>query len=379
MKKLFVLNCGSSSIKYKLFDLDADFTVLASGMIDRIGERVKDYHEGFKLIERSLKQSGALRDFSELFGAAHRVVHGGEVFVKPTLIDAAVVEKIEEFTPLAPLHNPYNLEGIKTMTDHLPSLPQVAVFDTAFHQSMPPLAYRYALPESLYTKEGIRRFGFHGISHHYLSKESALFLKKSLNECNLITIHLGSGASITAVKNGKSEETSMGFTPLEGLMMATRSGDLDPGIVLYLMQTLGKSAKEVDWMLNHESGFAGLCESSDMREILAMREEGDGDADFAFSLFCRRIKKYIGAYCAILGGVDAIVFSGGIGANSKEVRAAVCEGLENLGIILDRDKNESNIEGVCGLHSGQSSVKIVAMQTDEELEIARQSKTILQG
>ncbi len=378
MKKLFVLNCGSSSIKYKLFDLDADFAVLASGMIDRIGEVVKDYSDGFKLIEKSLKQSGALRDFGELFAAAHRVVHGGEVFVKPTPIDAVVIEKIEEFASLAPLHNPFNIEGIKTMIDHTPSLPQVAVFDTAFHQTMPSLAYRYALPNSLYTEEGIRRFGFHGISHHFLAKECALFLEKKLNECNLITIHLGGGASITAIKNGKSEETSMGFTPLEGLMMATRSGDIDPGIVLYLLQSLGKSAKEVDRMLNHESGFRGLCAKDDMREILAMREKGDRDADFAFSLFCRRIKKYIGAYSAILGRVDAIVFSGGIGANAKEVRAVVCEGLENLGIILDLKKNERDVTGACGLHRKDSSVKVVAMQTDEELEIARQSKIILE-
>jgi acetate kinase len=377
MKKLFVLNCGSSTIKYKLFDTESGFDVLAEGIVERIGEEVKDYETGFVIIEKRLQDAGVLEHFGELDAAAHRVVHGGEHFTDPVRIDAEVIRSIEALIPLAPLHNPHNLEGIKALRKAASDLPQVAVFDTAFHQSMPEVAYRYAIDEKLYHEEGIRRFGFHGISHHYLRDESAKMLKKSENDLSLITLHLGSGASMTAIKEGKSIDTSMGFTPLEGLVMGTRPGDLDPGVVLYLSQSLGYTPREVSEILNHKSGLAGICGQSDMREILQKRAQGDAKAAFAFDLFCYRIRKYLGAYLMLLGRVDAVVFSGGIGAHSSEVREAVCKELAAFGIELDPVKNASKFHKRCFLNSESSRVKIIVMETDEELQIARQSQEVL--
>ncbi len=378
MKKLFVLNCGSSSIKYKLFAIDEDFYTLAQGVIEHIGTVVKDYHAGFELIEKQLQKEGVLKGFDELDAAAHRVVHGGEKLVEPVLIDDKVIEIIRQLIPLAPLHNGANLEGILALRKKVPTLTQVAVFDTAFHQSMPALSYRYALPKIFYEKYGIRRFGFHGISHQYLLTQSAKILKKLPLECNLITIHLGNGSSITAIEKGKSIDTSMGFTPLEGLVMGTRSGDIDPGILFYLDQNKSSSCMQMQEILNHESGLKGLCGFSDMRDILEQKEMGNEEALFTFELFCRRIKKYIGAYMALLGRVDAIVFSGGIGANSHEVRASVCEGLASFGIVLDDIKNSEKVISATCVESSKSRVAVIVMQTDEELSIAQQSQKLLQ-
>lgn len=378
MKKLFVLNCGSSSVKYKLFAIDEDFYTLAQGVIEHIGTVVKDYHAGFELIEKQLQKEGVLKGFDELDAAAHRVVHGGEKLVEPVLIDDKVIEIIRQLIPLAPLHNGANLEGILALRKKVPTLTQVAVFDTAFHQSMPALSYRYALPKIFYEKYGIRRFGFHGISHQYLLTQSAKILKKLPLECNLITIHLGNGSSITAIEKGKSIDTSMGFTPLEGLVMGTRSGDIDPGILFYLDQNKSSSCMQMQEILNHESGLKGLCGFSDMRDILEQKEMGNEEALFTFELFCRRIKKYIGAYMALLGRVDAIVFSGGIGANSHEVRASVCEGLASFGIVLDDIKNSEKVISATCVESSKSRVAVIVMQTDEELSIAQQSQKLLQ-
>ena len=369
MKKLFVLNCGSTSIKYKLFDADAQFRVLAEGLV----EEVRDYEAGFILIQERLRKVGVLESFAQLDAAAHRVVHGGERFVTPVLIDAQVIKAIRSLIPLAPLHNPHNLEGILTLQKAAPNLSQVAVFDTAFHQSMPKIAYRYAIDDMLYQKEGIRRFGFHGISHHYLRDESAKMLNQSEKELNLITIHLGGGASMTAVREGRSIDTSMGFTPMEGLVMGTRPGDLDSGIVLYLLEHMEMNAEEVDQLLNHQSGLLGLCGVSDMREILRKRAEGDSKAAFAFELFCYRVRKYLGAYMVLLGRVDAIVFSGGIGAHSSPIREAVCDGLECFGIEIDSVENRKICKKGCFINKASSDVRIIAMETDEELQIARES------
>ncbi len=374
MKKLFILNCGSSSIKYKLFAFGKDFELLSKGLIDHVG----DYHVGFELIENKLKKEGVLRGFEELDAAAHRVVHGAEQLVEPVLIDDKVIEIIRALIPLAPLHNEANLEGILALRKKVPSLVQIAVFDTAFHQSMPSLSYRYALPKIFYENYGIRKFGFHGISHQFLLSESVKILNKPLKESSLITIHLGNGASITAIENGKSIDTSMGFTPLDGLVMGTRSGDIDPGILFYLDQNNIYSCSQMQEILNHESGLKGLCGLSDMREILEQKKVGNKEALFAFELFCRRIKQYIGAYIALLGRVDAIVFSGGIGANSQEVRKSVCSGLYSLGIELDLAENAKNVTYAKRIDSIDSKIAVIVMQTDEELSIAQQSLKILQ-
>ena len=372
MKAFLVLNCGSSSIKYTLFDLDSDFAVLFDGEIERIGEAVADYHVGFALVQKQLQKAGVMEEFSELFGAGHRVVHGGERFVDPVLIDERVIEEIRELISLAPLHNPANLAGIEALRAHAPNLPQVAVFDTAFHQSMPESAYRYAVPKNWYEDYGVRRFGFHGISHHYLRDRAAQMLGKELDTVNLITLHLGNGTSATAIEQGRSIDTSMGFTPLEGLVMGTRSGDLDPGILLYLAEK-GVSCESIDHTLNHESGLKGICGKSDMRDILAAKRAGDKDAALAFDIFTRRIKKYIGAYLTLLGNADAIIFSGGIGYHSPEVRKAACDGLERLGIVLDPNKNQEGKGKAFDVTAHKSEIKILVIETDEAVMIARES------
>jgi len=372
MKAFLVLNCGSSSIKYSLFDLDCDFSVLFSGEIERIGEAVADYHEGFALVQKQLQKAGLLEDFSTLFGAGHRVVHGGERFVDPVLIDEAVIEEIRKLIPLAPLHNPANLAGIEALRTHAPNLPQVAVFDTAFHQSIPECAYRYAVPKTWYETHGIRRFGFHGISHHYLRDKAAQMLGKKADNVNLITLHLGNGASAAAIKEGKSIDTSMGFTPLEGLVMGTRSGDLDPGILPYLADK-GVSCESIDHTLNHESGLKALFGKSDMREILTANTEGNKDAALALEIFTRRIQKYIGAYLALLPKTDAIIFSGGIGYHSPQIRESVCAGLEHLGIALDPVKNREEREKAFDVTAHESRIKILVIETDEAVMIAKES------
>ena len=332
--KIMVINSGSSSIKYQIFDM-RDRSVLASGLLEKIGESdshlthktrirgdrfdaiektaaVADHEQGFGLINTVLKETGALSDMAELAGIGHRVVHGGEAFKQPTLIDDAVIATIRELIPLAPLHNPANLVGIEVTRRAAPEVPQVAIFDTAFHQSIPPRAFHYALPRKLYTEDRVRRYGFHGTSHAYVAKETARFLKQPIEDINLITLHLGNGASVTAVEGGRSIDTSMGLTPLEGLIMGTRCGDIDPAIIFYLGRETGRSIEAIDNLLNKESGLKGLCGVNDMREITRLAREGDLDARLAIDMVCYRIRKYIGAYHAALGRLDALVFTGGV-------------------------------------------------------------------
>ncbi len=393
--KVLVVNSGSSSIKYQIFDMNG-YSVLTSGVLERIGEtnsrlrhrwlnsageneevvqtaQVLNHHEGFELIVAVNAESGSLRAEHELFGIGHRVVHGGEVFNKPTLINDKVVEIIREMIPLAPLHNPANLIGIEIVRKRYHQVQQVAVFDTAFHQSMPPHAFRYALPNEFYKDHHVRRYGFHGTSHYYVSKQAAEHIGERLEDLNMITLHLGNGASATAIRSGKSVDTSMGMTPLEGLIMGTRSGDLDPAIHFYLSRTTGKSNEELESILNKESGLKGICSVNDMREIIHLSEDGDTQARLAIDMYCYRIKKYIGAYCAVLGQVDALVFTGGIGENSSLIRKHSCEGLAELGIIIDEQKNQAFSGGLLEIQGEKGVVKVLVIPTNEELEIAIQT------
>ena len=395
MKKVLVINSGSSSIKYQLFDM-SDKSVLAKGLLEQIGEPkgrlnhqsggdqnesieitrtlpVADHQQGFQLIGDVLNESGAVRDSSELFGIGHRVVHGGEAFQEPAIIDEKVIHAIRELTPLAPLHNPANLAGIEVALKFAPNVKQVAVFDTAFHQSVPPLAYRYALPKYLYDDHHVRRYGFHGTSHFYVAKQAALYLKRDLNSLNMITLHLGNGASITAIANGRSVDTSMGMTPLEGLIMGTRSGDIDPAIIFYLGRKMGLTRDEIESLLNKNSGLKGICGVNDMREITRFAAEGDASAGLAIEMYCYRIKKYIGAYHAVLGKVDALVFTGGIGENAADIRLRSCVGLSQIGIEMDENKNNLRSDGIREIQRDDCSVNILVIPTDEELEIAEQT------
>jgi len=393
--KILVVNSGSSSIKYRLFAA-GDFSLLASGRVEKIGEsgsrlqhRWKDHSGEFDEILRSLpipnhreglqhignvtSESKVLQGEAELLGIGHRVVHGGEVFHEPALIDGTVLSAIRELIPLAPLHNAENLQGIEAALERYPHVPQVAVFDTAFHQSLPPYAFHYALPHDFYTAHHVRRYGFHGTSHHYVAKRAATHLGKPLTELNLITLHLGNGASATAIKTGKSIDTSMGLTPLEGLIMGTRCGDLDPAIPFYLGRRTGRSSEDLESLLNHQSGLKGICDVNDMREILQLAGGGDRRAVLAVDMFCYRIKKYIGAYLAALGQVDAIVFTGGIGENAASIRERCCHGLARLGIIMDDQKNARSSGRLSEIQADGCPVKILVIPTDEELEIARQT------
>lgn len=373
MKPVFILNCGSTSVKYTLFDCETGCRRLTEGVIERVMERFGNHHKALQMLFTKLHASGRLLHPERLHAAVHRVVHGGERFTEPAVIDREVLAQIRRLMPLAPLHNPANVAGIEAMRNIAPQIRQIAVFDTAFHQTMPPEAYRYAIPQRCYTNEGIRRFGFHGISHHYLRERAAAYLGIESKKANLITLHLGGGASAAAIKEGKSVDTSMGFTPLEGLVMGTRSGDLDPGIVTYWARDLGMEYSEIDTLLNHESGLAGLCGKSDMRDILAAVKEGDSSARFAFDLFCRRIRKYIGAYMVLLDRVDALVFSGGIGSNSAEVREAVCKGLERFGFCIDAGRNRRACDDVIQISSEKSASAILAIRTDEALQMAKEA------
>jgi acetate kinase len=393
--KVLVINSGSSSIKYQLFDMSVP-KVLAAGLLEQIGEsesrlthrtlvtggvwkkmskaqKVNDHQEGFSLIGTVLSESGAIRETGELFGIGHRVVHGGEKFRQPALIDQEVIAIIRELIPLAPLHNPANLLGIEVTLKAAPDVPQVAVFDTAFHQSIPAHAFRYALPEDLYENHHVRRYGFHGSSHSYVAKQAALHLKKPLETLNLITLHLGNGASVAAIKNGRSVDTSMGLTPLEGLIMGTRSGDIDPAIIFYLGRTTGLPPDEIESLLNKHSGLKGICGVNDMRIIARLAEEGKESARLAIEMYCYRIRKYIGAYYTVLGRVDALVFTAGIGENAADIRRRSCAGLYQIGIEVDKERNNRKIGGVLEIHSDRSSVDILVIPTDEELEIAEQT------
>lgn len=332
-------------------------------------EEVKNFHHAFDEIFKHLLNKAFIKSIKEIKVFGHRVVHGGEQFHEAVVVDDSVIETIESLIPLAPLHNPSNLDGIKTVQAKLPHALQIAVFDTAFHQTMPKSFYLYPLPYEWYENYGVRRYGFHGISHFYVAKETANYLGKPLEELNLITLHLGNGASITAIKNGKSMDTSMGFTPLEGLMMGTRSGDIDPEIIFYLEDQIGMCGSDINEMLNRASGFKGVCNESDLRVIIERANHGDTQAQLAIEMFCLRIKKYIGAYKEILGSVDALVFTGGIGEHSARIR-------ENTLAMIDQEKN-NRVEGLAEIQNEKASYKILVVPTNEELEIAIQSKKLL--
>jgi acetate kinase len=380
--KVLVINAGSSSLKYRLFEMDGG-QEMAAGLVERIGEAangpaagrpVRDHREAMELMVMALTdpRTGVIADKSEIGAVGHRVVHGGEAFRAPAVIDDTVLAVIKENIPLAPLHNPANLAGIEVAQAVFPAVPQVAVFDTAFHQTLPPRAFLYALPHDYYASRRIRRYGFHGTSHQYAAREAARFLGRPLDALNLITVHLGNGASMAAVAGGKSIDTSMGFTPLEGLVMGTRSGDVDPAIYFYLAENFGMTIPEIEAVLQRESGLKGMCGDNDMREILRRRADGDERAALAVEIYAYRVRQYLGAYYAVLGRLDAIVFTAGIGENAAPVRAAALSGLEHLGIVLDPPKNESG-RGPFAFHADASPVKLLVIPANEELEIARQT------
>jgi len=397
--KIMVINSGSSSIKYQIFEMQ-DRSVLASGLVEKIGEPngrltqqtqtggrgfetientlpIADHKAGFDLINATLKKTGALADMAELVGIGHRVVHGGEAFQQPTLIDAEVIGTIRSLIPLAPLHNPANLTGIEVALAMAPQVPQVAIFDTAFHQSLPPHAFRYALPRELYERHAIRRYGFHGTSHFYVAKQAAHMLKHPLESLSLISLHLGNGASAAAIRDGKSIDTSMGLTPLEGLIMGTRCGDLDPAIIFYLARETGRSMEAIDDLLNRDSGLRGICGANDMREIHRLAEAGDPAAQLAIDMYVYRLRKYIGSYSAALGRLEALVFTGGIGENAGPIRAAVCRDMALFGLVIDLAKNDAPSREAREIQDDTSRVKILVIPTNEELEIADQTKVLL--
>lgn len=373
--------------------------MLASGIIEQIGEAqslhkycflavdgsmrestdrqfVSDHRQGLSSIMQLMQQSEVIHQPSELSAIGHRVVHGGEMFCQPTLIDEEVLRGIRQMVPLAPLHNPANLMGIEVTMQFAKDIPQVAVFDTAFHQTIPAQAFLYAIPKQLYEQQRIRRYGFHGTSHYFVAKQAAKFLDKPLQSLNLITLHLGNGGSVTAIKQGKSVDTSMGMTPLEGLVMGTRSGDIDPAIPYYLNQHCAMSSEAVNDMLNKDSGLKGICGENDMRAIHRMADAGDETAQLALDMFCYRIKKYIGAYCAVLGQIDALVFTGGIGENDAQARAKICDGLNLLGISIDLNKNSLCEAQIQDIKAIESKLSVLVIPTNEELEIAMQTSEV---
>jgi acetate kinase len=395
MPRVLVVNTGSSSIKYQLFEMDGR-QALASGLVERIGEagarlthragdaeplvveeRVADHSEGFERVFRAFETAGG--PIGELAGIGHRVVHGGDRLTEPTRIDDAAIAAIADQAPLAPLHNPSNLLGIRIAMASFPDTPQVAVFDTAFHQTMPPRAWRYAVPADLAAQLRIRRYGFHGTSHAYVSRKAAEHLGRPAGELNLVTLHLGNGASVAAVAGGRCIDTSMGLTPLEGLVMGTRSGDLDPAVVFYLHREAGLSVDDIDDLLNKRSGMLGLAGANDMREVERRAAEGDQAAAEALDVYCYRIRKYVGAYAAALGRLDALVFTAGIGENSDGVRAGVCQGLQGLGVALNPKRNRSRSGRPRTISPDDSKVAVLVVPTNEELEIAEQTLAVIGG
>lgn len=397
--KVLVLNCGSSSIKYKLFDMDHK-AVIAQGGIEKIGLKdsflkltlpngekkilekdIPEHTVGVEFILQTLTSAeyGVVKSMDEIGAVGHRMVHGGEKFSQSVLLTPEVLEAFAACNDLAPLHNPANLKGVHAISAILPNVPQVGVFDTAFHQTMPDYAYMYAVPYELYKKYGVRRYGFHGTSHRYVSKRVCEFLGVNPEGQRIITCHIGNGGSITAIKGGKSVDTSMGLTPLEGLMMGTRSGDIDAGAVTYIMEKEGLDAAGMSNLLNKKSGVMGIFgESSDMRDLEAAVAAGNPMACLAENMYFYRIKKYIGAYAAALGGVDILVFTGGVGENQASARWGACEGLEFMGVKLDAEKNKVRGEEAV-ISADDSKVKVVVIPTDEELMIASDTMAILKG
>ncbi len=400
--KILVINSGSSSIKFQLLDM-SDEAVLASGLVERIGEAeglikcilrpgaadeltvkkttvVADHKSGMRLAVDILSdpRQGVIAARGDIDAIGHRVVHGGEDFHQPTLLTADVLAAIEKNIPLAPLHNPANLDGIRVAQELFAGVPQVAIFDTAFHQTIPPHAYLYALPYELYEKHRIRRYGFHGTSHKFVASECARLMGRPLEELNLISIHLGNGCSMTAVENGKSVDTTLGLTPLEGLVMGTRSGDVDPAIHSFLARNCTMDIEAIDEMLNKDSGLKGLCGLNDMRDIHQAIANGDKRARLALDVQTYRNKKYVGAFMAVLGRVDAIIFTAGIGENDEVVREMTLRGLEPFGVIMDPAANNQRIKKPTLLSSRESRVQIWGIPTNEELAIAREAKAVLE-
>lgn len=399
--KIFVVNSGSSSLKYQLLDMESG-AVMATGLVERIGDAMgKVSQKSWPGTERETEverevafpdhraamhtvvdlvtgaDTGVIASSSEIDAIGHRVVQGGETLFKSTLIDDDVVEKIRANCPLSPLHNPANLVGIEVARELFAGVPQVAVFDTEFHQTMPAEAFMYPIPYELYEELKIRRYGFHGTSHRYVAQQAAAMLGKAEDEVNLVTLHLGNGCSMAAVRGGKCIDTSMGLTPLAGVMMGTRSGDIDPAILPFLMKEKGLSMDEVDSILNKQSGLKGICGMNDMRDIHSAAEKGDKKAALAVDMFVYRIKKYIGAYYAVTGPLDALVFTAGIGENDEIVRARVCANLEHLGISIDPARNAGRKKVATAVQADGSKVAILVIPTNEELAIAKATSSVL--
>lgn len=396
--RVLVLNSGSSSVKYQLLDM-SDRSRLAVGLVERIGEetsnlvhtplagphpgkrvreaRFADHGEALEAVAAELASDGFGLDSPELAAIGHRVVHGGKHFTRPTVIDEAVLAEIERLVPVAPLHNPANLTGIRTAQKIRPDLPQVAVFDTTFHTTMPEHAARYAIDVATADEHRIRRYGFHGTSHAYVSRKTAELLGKAPEEVNVIVLHLGNGASASAVRGGKCVDTSMGLTPLEGLVMGTRSGDIDPAVTFHLKRVAGMAADDIDVLLNQKSGLVGLCGDNDMREITRRIGEGDESAQLAFDIYIHRLKKYIGAYTAVLGRVDAVAFTAGVGENAVPVREAAIAGLEEFGMVVDGELNSVRSDQPRLISPEYARVAVAVVPTDEELEIATQTYALV--
>ena len=390
---IFVINSGSSSIKYQLIEMPSE-QVICTGLVERIGKddadiihktfkheneqerklvmKISDHEQGLKEVASLLtdKQIGVIKDPSEIHVVGHRVVHGGESFAATTVITNEVKEKIKNLFPLASLHNPPNYLGIEVAEKLFSKATQIAVFDTAFHQTIPEEAYRYAIPSKFYFENGVRVYGFHGTSHKYVSEKAIEYLQKENSK--IITIHLGNGCSMTAVRDGKSVDTSMGFGPMNGLIMGTRAGDMDQSVIFYLINQLGYEPEEVKNMLNYNSGMIGLTGLNDMRDIIAKIESGDKQAILAYKMYAYRIRKYIGAYIAVLNGLDAIVFTGGVGENDKMMRSLCASDLEYLGSSIDEEKNNQRSKSLREINTEESRVKILVIPTNEELEIASQ-------
>lgn len=396
---IFVINSGSSSLKYQLFKMPSS-TPVCSGLVERIGQEDsiiihKIYKNGeeetlkFKIDipnhEKALNEVndllsnsdfGVIKDGAEIAVVGHRIVHGGELFSTTTVITSEVKEKMKETFQLAPLHNPSGYLGVEVAEKIFKNATQVAVFDTAFHQTMPSEAYRFAIPNSYYTDYNIRSYGFHGTSHKYVSEQANAYLKR--NDTKLISIHLGNGCSMAAIKNGKSIDTTMGFGPLSGLIMGTRSGDIDPTVIFYLVNTLGHDIEKVSNLLNKQSGMLGLTGFSDMRDITKAINDGNAEAKLAYDMYAYRIKKYIGAYAAILNGLDAIIFTAGVGENDALIRRMICHEMEYLRIKIDSHENDTRKSGLREINAADSKVKVLIVPTNEELEIANQCFELLQ-
>lgn len=390
--KILVLNSGSSSIKFQLFEMNEKKSI-ASGIIEQIGDsnsyskiefdgekiekfdEIKDHNIGLKIMNQLLIESGVLVSLKELGAVGHRIVHGGMMFHEPVIVNDDVINQIEKIISLAPLHNPAHLKGIRVMMEQAPSVKQVVVFDTAFHSTMPAYAYMYALPYEYFAEDKVRKYGFHGTSHGYVAKEASKYL--NIDNINAITLHLGNGASMAAVKNGKCIDTTMGLTPLAGLMMGTRCGDIDPAILFYIARKHDLSIDELDAILNKKSGLKGICGSSDMREVEKMAEDGDAKAMLALDMFAYSIKKHIGSYSAVVGKLDCIIFTGGIGENDVDTRERCCSDLEHLGIELDLVQNNQRAKQIVEISLKNSKVKVLIIPTNEELEIAIQTNSLL--